>query len=194
MHRGPVLDSGAHVAEDAPDVVAEPVQRVGSGLPADLEMEERLGELGGLADPDETAVRVAGHPDLRVDDERDERSANVEHHADGVDQERHVVGHDVDHGNLGWPTVARGRRPDVDRGGPRLPLPRDLEMGDERPREVAGVAFEEVVHRDVRVVALGEGSDERGVCGPDRRRGPLGDGGESRGQLAVAPLAHRRRG
>ena len=108
VHGGPVLDGGAHVAEDAPDVVVEPVERVGPGLPADLEMEERLGELGRLSDPDEAALRVAGHPDLRVDDERYERATNVQRHADGVDQERHVVRHDVDHGDLGGPPSVVG--------------------------------------------------------------------------------------
>jgi hypothetical protein len=103
-HGLPVLDGGAHLADHALDVLLELAEPPLVGLAHHLGVDDGLPEgalldrLGRRQDLDEVAVVVAAHGEDRMDDQVDAVAAPVELHAHRVDEERHVVGHDLDRG------------------------------------------------------------------------------------------------
>ena len=131
-HLRPVLDRGAHVVEHRDQLGAQPLALGGVGLAVDLQVHPRLadgvvrpvlaalagGELGGggVEHLDQGAGDVAADHDDRVHDQVDgavhPRVTGVEPVGHRVDQERHVLGDDLDHGvpdagaGAGLPAVA----------------------------------------------------------------------------------------
>ena len=114
-HRLPVLDRGAHLADHAHEVPLE-LRAAGraSVWRADLGVDHRLADARPrpaprrARGPRAAARRRRGAPHDRVDDQVDAEAAPVQLHADRVDQERHVVGDDLD-GRVGA-TASRAPR------------------------------------------------------------------------------------
>jgi len=101
-HGGPILDRCLHVADDAEEVTAQFVQHRGVGQPVDLQVDERLDHrprrrIVPIEDVDEPP-RVATYRDDRVHREVQSEAVPDDLRGHRVDDERHVVGHDVDHG------------------------------------------------------------------------------------------------
>ncbi len=126
-HRPPVLDRGAHVAERALELGADPVQPLQIALPVDLDVHERF-ERGFAAVAGgriqhrlEHAVCVTAHRQHRMDREVDQEAQAVQRHAHRIDQERHVVGDHLDDGMGRLPAVLLDLRiVDPHLGVPRL--------------------------------------------------------------------------
>ena len=97
-HRLPVVDGVAHIAQHIQQVGAEVGQERRVGLAIHLEVHERLADSGVvfLREVDEMTLVVAAHGDDRMHDEVDAEAVARECHRDGVDEEWHVVGDDLD--------------------------------------------------------------------------------------------------
>jgi hypothetical protein len=109
-HRLPVVDRGPDVAEDALQAEADPVQARRVGLAVDLDVDEGLERPVGdrrvvREHLEERAALVSAHAQHRVDDEVDAAAEPGQLHAHGVDEERHVVVHDLDDGVGRLPAV-----------------------------------------------------------------------------------------
>jgi hypothetical protein len=117
-HRPPVGDRDPDVVERGDEVLAEQLQACGVAA-VDLHVDPGL--VGGpLLDPDVRAV-VADHPEHRVDDEVDAEPHRRHRHADGVDEEGHVVGDDLDDRVRRLPAVRdQVRVEDLDVGVPSV--------------------------------------------------------------------------
>ena len=129
----PVLDGGADVADDRLHGGGNFGQPF-AGLPGDLEMHEGFGadsglRLVGLHQSPQPSALVAAHLEDRVDDHVNGQPLAIELGGDGIDQERHVVGDDLDHRAVRPPAVffygrvvdAHGRLAGS-AGGPELPV------------------------------------------------------------------------
>ncbi len=152
-HRRPVLDGGAHVAEDAEQVAAELVQRRVVGLAVDLDVDHRLGAAVLCTDVEQPALVVAPHSHDRADDKVDRVPVARHLHRDRVDEERHVVDDRLDDGVRRVPAVVlHVRRVDVhlDLGG--LPYAGEVPVRERGAGEVELVPVEQVVRRHVRVI------------------------------------------
>ena len=98
----PVVDRGAHLVDHALEVALELLAarpgrsgaRPRRGSPTRPACRSASAPCGSTSSS--SPVGVAAHLDDRVDDQVDAEAAPVELHADRVDQERHVVGHDLD--------------------------------------------------------------------------------------------------
>jgi hypothetical protein len=100
----------------------------------------------------EGADRVAADHELRVDDEVDGAAEGAERGGDRVDEERHVVGDDLDDGvSAGPPLVLdiRVRHRDVD--GADGPPPGEVAFGERGAEEVLRLTGEEILGRGVPV-------------------------------------------
>ena len=100
-HRLPVLGRGADLVEDLFDTPAQVVEELPVVLAADLGVEDRLGDrvivfAVGFENLEDLAVLVAADPHHRVDDQVDAVALAREVHRHRVDDERHVVGDDLD--------------------------------------------------------------------------------------------------
>ena len=182
-HPRPVLDGVADVVEDrgqrAPDVLALLLRADA----VDLEEHPRLGErvpVGdrrrvGVDDVEQPAVGVAVDDELRVDEQVDGLVAAGQLGRHRVDEEGHVVGDDEDHGVPARPAVGldvRVAHLDVD--GARRPVLGQLAVRERGAEQVAGLAGQEVLGRDVAVVAPDEGLELVPSPGPRGRTGEVG--------------------
>ena len=175
-HRGPVLDGRADLADHALEVQLELAQLVRVGLPGDLGVDHGLGDhalLGRLAgelgeDLEQLAVLVAAHAQHRVDDQVDPEPAAVQLHAHRIDQERHVVGHDLD-GRVGrLPAVLlEVRVVDAHLRRAGCALAGEVEVPEREAVEIERVALDHVLDRDPAVQLAGEGLGELGVGGAE---------------------------
>ena len=162
-HGRPVLHRGPHVAQDADDVSAQIVQHLGVGLPICLQVDERLGRrprrrIVTVEDLDQPP-RVATHREDGVHGEVQSETVPDDLVRHRVDDERHVVAHDVDDRVRRTEAVlleVRGVHPH--RGCPR----RSVEgQGEVRHRGAV-----QVVHGPGREVGAGDA----GVVLPDERQ------------------------
>jgi len=110
-HRRPVLHGGAHLLEHELDTGLQNSEPVGIRLARQLGVDDGLDNHPGSARPrrqhrGQLACVVTHHPDHRVDDQLDRVPLPAELHGHRVDQERHVVGHDLHHRVRRAPPVA----------------------------------------------------------------------------------------
>jgi hypothetical protein len=79
-------------------------------------------------------------------------------HGHGIDEERHVVVHDLDHRVGARPAVLLDARVvDADLGRARVEPPRERELRQRRPVQVFRVAVREILGIDLVVVLADEG-------------------------------------
>jgi hypothetical protein len=128
-HLGPVGHRRADLVDHSHQVRLQLVQLRGLGVARDLGVHDRLGHgplRGGAVGQhlEQAAVGVPARLDDRVDDQVDAEAASVQLHPDRIDQERHVVGHDLHGGMPRLPPVDLVLGVvDADLGGARRPLP-----------------------------------------------------------------------
>jgi hypothetical protein len=154
------------------DGLLESLARTVVGLARDLGVEDRLGRRllrRRLQHIGEHTVLVPTHMHHRVDHEIDSVTLATERHRDRVNQEGHVVGHDLDHGVRRGPPVALGFRvvdPDLRFAGGTLAG--ELPVSDRRAVKILATALRKVVGRHPVVVV----ADERfaGSRAPVRER------------------------
>jgi hypothetical protein len=168
-HPRPVLDRDPHVLEHAAQPRGDLLERRGVGLAVDLDVDPGLDERVTRPGRDVRVVRrpvehleqvpgdVAAHDHLRVDDDVDAAVLPRELGVDRVDQERHVVGDDLDDGVARRPAVLVHRRGvDADRRRALRPRHRELAVRHRQAREVHRLPLAEVLDRHVVEVALHE--------------------------------------
>jgi hypothetical protein len=104
-------------------------------VPVDLDVDPRLADEVGrirlvrLGERQELADGVAAYPELRMYDEVDREALPVELRRHGVDEERHVVGHNLDDAVRAGPAALFLLRADhADERGARRAAPRELEL------------------------------------------------------------------
>ena len=139
-HRRPVLDRARTSPITRwrwPSSSREPA---GVGLAVHLGVDHGLADrallerLAGREHLDEPPVRVAADVHHRMDDQVHAEAAPVQLHAHRVDQERHVVGHDLDRRVRGLPAVLlEARVVDAHLRRARRPLAREVEVPSARP-------------------------------------------------------------
>ena len=103
-HLGPVLDGIANVLQDPHDVSAQSLFGVLIGRSDDLQMHPRFDEgirwslvrVERAGDGEQLPMQVATNNELRVHDEMDRDVGSGEFLGDRIDEERHVVGDDLD--------------------------------------------------------------------------------------------------
>ena len=104
-HRAPVVDGGAHVAEDLLELEPELLEHSRLAT-VDLDVVQRLhAHLRRRQKLHEVPLSVAPNADDGVDVEVDRSSAPGERHFDGIHEERHVVRQDLDDAVLRSPPV-----------------------------------------------------------------------------------------
>ena len=178
VHPPPVLDRFTdvleHLEQGLPDILGLVL-----GHAVDLDVHPRLAVdvvgVGGrrvVQHLAQLAVEAPSYDELGVHDLVHDVAGGVERHADGVDQERHVVGDHLDHraATAGPAVVVLGRREQPHVGGALRPVPGQVEMVQHGRPEVALVAVEQVLRGDVAVVA----ADQRLEVDPRHRRQLLG--------------------
>ena len=191
-HRRPVLHRSAHVAENAANAFAQKLERLGTGLAVDLDMDQRLGLpiLGGHLEQPALLVPAEAHdrPDHEVD-----RAPHARHlHRDRVDEEGHVVDDGLDHGVVRLPPVfVKARRVDVHLHLAGTSNAREVPVRERRPEEVDVAPVAQVVGSDVRVVRANEPLDVRCLVGSPPARGrarPRPRGAPPSSHLASSPV------
>ena len=167
-HLRPVLDGLPHVLEHLAHVALDLGPALLVALAVDDEQHPGLGELpdragaelGGdvaVLDLLQPADGVADDDELRVDDEVDVDALADEGAGDRVDEERHVVGDDLDDGAGARPAVGVGARVEhAHVGGAGHPGAPQLELAVRRPGVGLGAARGELVVGHVPEVALAE--------------------------------------
>ena len=164
-HRQPVLDRAAHVAENSLEVPLESFEHGRIALPVDLDVHEAFGpgigrRIAAAADGGQPAVGIAVGREDRMDREVDADAVAVDLHGHAVDQERHVVVDDLDHGVGRLPAMLLQMRVvDAHLGGARWAGFGEAEMGDGGAVEVEHLAGRDVARCHVTEVAARE---ERG--------------------------------
>jgi hypothetical protein len=140
-HRLPVLDRGAHVGEHFGDPRLELRELRGVALAVDLDVHEGLEpplrRVGGLVERHQFAALVAHDTQHRVNHEVQREALPVHFHRHRIDEERHIVVHDLDHRVRALPAVLLARRVvgahfRLARGKPA----REVEVRRRRPLEV----------------------------------------------------------
>ena len=120
-HRLPVLDRDANTAEHALDIVAGFLHLPGGEMPVDLDVHvgfvARRARIPVVADEiGDFAPGVALYADDGMGNPVDGHSAFVERRRHRIDEERHIVVDDLEHGVAGIPAMlleARGVDPDL---------------------------------------------------------------------------------
>ena len=167
LHLRPVLDGLTHVAEHLAEGVLDDRQLRRVALPVDLHVDPRLAGDVRLGADDVALVvdglqQLAGHvtPDeqLRVDDHVDAAALLVELHRHGVDEERHVVGDDLDDGVApGRPAVlGHGRGEGADLRGALGAVAGQPVVAQRRAVDVHLGPLDQVLDRHVAVVLADE--------------------------------------
>jgi hypothetical protein len=173
-HRREVADDAAHVGEHGAHGVLEVGQLLGGQAAIELEVHDRLGALraAGMHDARDATLGAALGAHDRMQEAHDAHAAGLQLGADGVDEERQVLGVGLEHRSGGLVAVLVARR---------------VERAHRHRRAVA------------RGGQL-EGADDLGVeglviAGVVRRREPaqirLGELGDGLGALGRQPLLHQ---
>ena len=119
-HRLPVIDRQPHFGQHARERSGDLVQQPGIGLAIDLDVHHRLGAgafAGFERDAHQVAVEIAARRHHRMGEQMDGEFAAIEFVGDRIDQERHVVVHDLhDRVTALEPVVGEGRVEDADLG------------------------------------------------------------------------------
>ena len=158
-HLAPVLDGVADVAEDGAQRGGDRLAVLRRGHAVDLEVHPRLGDdaelvLGRRVGVDllQGADGVPADDELRVHDEVDGAAERVERGGDRVDEERHVVGDDLDDGVPAGPALRLdGRVRHVDVGGADGTPAGEVALGQRGTEQVLRLAREKVLGRGVAV-------------------------------------------
>ena len=158
-HAAPVLHRSPYVAEHGEHFIRDRIEHRRFRLAVGLDMDERLD--GGpfavrtLHGEDGVDVAIPAPADAHhgMDDEVARVAAPVQHHAHGVDHERHVVGDDLDDGVGGLPAMLL----DLGVVGADLRLARrapagEIEMRHRRAVQVVRPAFDQVFRRGARII------------------------------------------
>ncbi len=140
------------------------------GLAVHLRVDHRLRQLafhGLRQDLPERAPLVPAHGHHGVDDQVHPDAAPVELHRHRIDQERHVVRHDL-HRRVGRLPAVRLELGVVDAhlGCAVRPLAGEVEVPDRHPVEVQRVALGDLLHRQPAVVLADERLGQRAVARP----------------------------
>ncbi len=177
-HRLPVASGRAYVVDRALDIGAHTFEGRRVRLAVDLEVQPRLGDRAVVRfmvvrdrELAHRAVGVAAHVEDRVDHEVHAEVVTFERHRDRVDEERHVVVHDLDERVRRFPAVDRARRcvhPHARTAGGAGVT--ELPVAQGRARQVLGGSGLEVAERNVRVVLRDERLEVRIRVGRDRTR------------------------
>jgi hypothetical protein len=165
MHLLPVLDRLAHVAEHPLHVRDDLRRVVALTEPVDLHVHPRLadrvsdGRTRPVLDRHHAlhpAGEVTDHVEVRVDDRVHAALLAGQLHGEGVDEERHVVDDDLDHGvPVGRPAVlAQGGRERPHLGCPLRPLGGQLVVRGECAVHVDVGAVDDVLGSYVPVVGM----------------------------------------
>ncbi|HLX22748.1 MAG TPA: hypothetical protein VKR38_05325 [Usitatibacter sp.] len=111
-HRVPVLEGGAHVGEHREDPLPQLLHPRRIGLAIDLHVDERfvLAILRRRAERFEVPLGVALRGEDRMIEEMQRVALAIHLHRHRVDEERHVVVHDLDHRVGTGPAVLLGAR------------------------------------------------------------------------------------
>ena len=159
-HAAPILDRHPDVVERGTNLHCYRIEHLLLGLAIDLDVDDRLddGSFACIVDGEErvdAAVLPPAKPHHGVNYEVARVRAAVQHHAHRVDQERHVVGDDLDDGMGRLPAVLL----DLGVVDPDLRLPGRAPPGEVEVRrrgavEIVRLAFGEVVGRGARVVPV----------------------------------------
>ena len=162
LHRLPVAHDRAHFVQRLVDGLFDGGHGFGR-LAVDLQQHHRLGIT--LADLDQLAGLVAGEAQHRVAQHVDAHALLGQRHGDRIDEERHVIVDDLQHGVRRFPTVGlRGRIEHADVGLAGLAGTREFQ----RLSRESGPLFSAVVRELVRLHALVEVSGKGhcfGLCG-----------------------------
>ena len=162
-HQRPVVDGRADLADHTHQLAAQLLEPRRVGLAVHLGVDDRLADRvllvgAALEHLDQLSVRIPADVHHRVDDLMDAEALAVQLHRDRVDQERLVVGHDLDGGVRRAPAV-RLEHGVVDAhlglAGPAAA--REAELAHGQPVEVEGVAVDDVVGRHPAVELPDEG-------------------------------------
>ncbi|EXI92915.1 MAG: hypothetical protein AW12_00214 [Candidatus Accumulibacter sp. BA-94] len=161
---GTILDRRAHIGENAGDLPLQIFHLAAVADAVDLEMNPRLGPAALPAmrrDPLQAAVRPALGAEQRVQQTVDGQPAAIDEHGDRIDEERHVVGDDVDDRMRRMPAVAiKIRRVEGEHRLPQRPLLAEAKMLGRRTDELFGTRVATAGEIEVGVVAI-EKLDDR---------------------------------
>ncbi len=162
-HGRPILDRSAHIREDVLQVGFELVELRPLRLAVDLDVQQRLRRAFVLPPEqvDEPAVTVAPDPDGRVEEPVNPPAAARQRHRDRVDDERHVVGDDLDDAVRRSPAVllgCRGVRVHLDLAGRP-----SLEQVPVREGGAVQIQAVEILGSSIGVVRAHEGLDQAGL-------------------------------
>ncbi|MEY9488253.1 hypothetical protein RKD26_004047 [Streptomyces calvus] len=164
-HLAPVLDGLADVGQDPQQVGGDLLEVAAVGLAVDLHMDpgldvrvvRQVAAGRGGEHLDQLAGDVPADHELRVHDDVDAAALAGQLIGDGVDQERHVVGDDLDDGVAARPAVLLdGRGVHADVGGALGTALGEPVVRDGGSEDVDRVAVGEVLRGGVQVVALEE--------------------------------------
>jgi hypothetical protein len=139
---------------------------LGAGEAVHLEVDERLVEVvaGSVPSWADEQVSVAPHREHRMEESADLESGVLDRHQHRGDDERCVIGDEVDDGERRVPAVVLdGGGVDPDQGVAGLAVPGKLEMGDRCAVELGWRPSLEVAARNVVVVRANEGLGRAGV-------------------------------
>ncbi len=196
-HRRPVLDGRRHLAQDGKQPLAQPLQIPRLAVAIDLEVDERLQQGAlvrrGIRREDGRKLTVGLPPDAHdgMDELVDPGAAAAERHRRRVDQERHLVGDDLDDRVQGLPAVllelrvvhAHQRRPGLAPAG-------EAAVRERGAVEVERVQLDEVLERHAPVVLADELLGLRRLVLPQ----PLPDARADRLDQRAVDLLDPRRG
>ncbi len=169
-HGIPVADDGTHLVQRLDDGLLDIAHGVGR-LAVDLQQHHRLG--GAIADRGELAGLVAGEADHRMAQHMHADAVLGQRHRHRVDQERHVVIDDLQHGVRRLPAIGlQGRVEHAHVGLARLADAGELQ----RVRCQCGPLLSGVVRELVRLHALVEVGGKSHCLGLPGRRVALAQG------------------
>ena len=203
LHLRPVRDRRAHVLDRRCNVLAQCLYLIGVADPLDLEQHDRLGRAAAalfVAEGQDMAARITLDTEDRMDDRVRGETRLVDCHRDRVDQERHVIGGDRNHGVTAVEAFLGGLRiedPDLRRMRRALAQVLEHVLGDPcpfgriPPADVVGRhVAEEVGSKSLRI-ALAGGTALAGNLVQDRLEtlgfagNALGIHSDSSGSVAV---------
>ncbi len=178
LHPGVVLHRDPHVVQHPVQVYLQHVHRRAAGPQVDLDVGPGLDHLA-LVGP--AAVQRPGYPvqvardvpadhELRVDDVVAVEVVPGQLHRDRVDEERHVVGHDVHRGAAGVERGRLGGREHPDQGPALRAVRRQPGLLQRYPGQPVRSGRGQVLGRDVPVVGpeVPQQVPDRGVLGRHR--------------------------
>jgi hypothetical protein len=123
LHRCAIVDGGTHVGENGGDLLLQAVDQLAIADAVDLEVDPGFRPTAGRATRQRRAAACRRHCALGAEQgmqqTMDHQAMAIDEHGDRIDEEGHVVGHDIDHGVRR--SASRGGRSPACRGRPGLP-------------------------------------------------------------------------